>query len=94
MTDPNVKLAQHDEQIKSIKDDIQEIKDSIKEINRKLNGYLEARIETKVKTMDIFFEDKINQTIDRRLGKWLIGFAVSVVGTWLLGILTGKYWFR
>jgi tetrahydromethanopterin S-methyltransferase subunit G len=94
MTDPNVKLAQHDEQIKSIKDDIQDIKDSIKEINNKLNGYLDKKIEVKVRTMDTFFEQTINKTIDRRMGKWMIGFALSIITTWLMGMLTGKYWFR
>jgi predicted phage-related endonuclease len=92
MTDPNVKLAQHDEQIKSIKDDIQDIKDSIKEINNKLNGYLDKKIEVKVRTMDTFFEQTINKTIDRRMGKWMIGFALSVIATWIVGMLTGKYW--
>lgn len=92
MTDPNVKLAQHDEQIKSIQDDIKEIKESIKEINKKLNGYLDSKIETKVKTMSRFWEEVTNKTIDRRVGKWMIGFALSIITTWLIGMLTGKYW--
>jgi uncharacterized coiled-coil DUF342 family protein len=92
MNEIDVKIAKHEEQIKSVQDDIKEIKESIKEINKKLNGYLENRIETKVRTMDSFFENIINKTIERRMGKWMIGFALSVIATWIVGMLTGKYW--
>lgn len=89
-----VRLVKLEEKTKNIENDISEIKKTIKDIDKKLNGYLDKKIETKIKTMDEYFSSKTNQTIDIRMGKWMIAFAVSVLTTWLLGFLSGRYWIR
>ena len=60
------KIIEHDVRIGAVEDDIKEIKESIKEINTKLNGYLDKKIETKVKSM---------------LGGWFLKLFLSIVGS-------------
>lgn len=62
----NDKIIEHDVRIGAVEDDIKEIKESIKEINTKLNGYLDKKIETKVKSM---------------LGGWFLKLFLSIVGS-------------
>lgn len=92
MDDIKTQVIRNTENIIAMKDDIKEIKESIKEINKKLNGYLDKKIETKVITMAPYIESTANNAINKRLGKWLIGFALSLLTTFVFGILTGKYW--
>jgi uncharacterized coiled-coil DUF342 family protein len=94
MTDPNVKLAQHEEQIKSIQDDIKEIKESIKEINKKLNGYLDSKIETKVKTMSGYIEEIAIDAYAKLAGKRALAFAISVILSLVTGALAGRFFWR
>lgn len=88
-----IRIARLEEKTKSIEDDLEEIKDNIKEINGKLNGYLDKRIETKIRTMTDFFQKEADNMINSRMGRWFMGFALSLITTWLLGFLTGK-WFK
>ncbi|ABR31287.1 hypothetical protein SU69_07310 [Thermosipho melanesiensis] len=88
------KVIEHDVEIKGIKEDIQEMKSDIKDIKKMLNGYLDKRIENKVKTMSGYIEEIAINAYAKLAGKRALAFAVSIVLSLITGALAGRFFWR
>jgi hypothetical protein len=88
------KVIKHDVEIQTIKEDIDEIKTDLKDIKKMLNGYLEQKIENKVKTMSGYIEEIAIDAYAKLAGKRAIAFAVSVILSLITGALAGRFFWR
>lgn len=88
------KVIEHDVEIKGIKEDIKEMKNDIKDIKKMLNGYLDKRIENKVKTMSGYIEEIAIDAYAKLAGKRALAFAISVILSLVTGALAGRFFWR
>jgi len=85
------KVIKHDVEISAIKEDVDEIKTDVKEIKKMMNGYLDKKIEEKVKSMHKYFEEIAANSYAKMAGKRALIFAFTLMGSFIGGALTGKF---
>ena len=88
------KVIKHDVEISAIKEDVDEIKTDVKEIKKMMNGYLDKKIETKIKSMNDYFQDIAIDAYAKLAGKRALTFAVSVILSLITGALAGRFFWR
>jgi len=88
------KVIKHDVEISAIKEDVNEIKTDVKEIKKMMNGYLDKKIETKIKSMNDYFQDIAIDAYAKLAGKRALTFAVSVILSLITGALAGRFFWR
>ncbi|OOC42200.1 hypothetical protein [Thermosipho sp. 1074] len=87
-------VIKNTENIKSINEDIKEIKESIKNIEKKMNGYLDKKIEIKIKSMSDYFQELASDAYAKLAGKRALAFAISLILSLVTGALAGRFFWR
>ena len=92
------KVIKHDVEIAEIKKDIdemrKEVKDGFTEIKKMLNGYMDKKIETKIKSMNDYFQQIAIDAYAKLAGKRALAFAVSLITSFVVGALAGRFFWR
>lgn len=84
-------VIKHDVEISAIKEDVNEIKTDVKEIKKMLNGYLDKKIEEKVKSMHKYFEEIATNSYAKMAGKRALLFAAGLISSFIGGALAGRF---